>query len=111
MTRRKRIVFVGRSLEDLKDFPEAARTEAGHQLDQVQQGLDPDDFKPMHTVGRGTYEVRISREGRAHRVFYVAKFEEAVYVLHAFEKKSRKTSKRDLETGRRRYKDMMEIRP
>lgn len=105
----KPIAWLGPSLDDLREFPDDARREAGHQLDRIQGGLVPDDWKPMPTVGPGVAELRI-RTGRAHRVFYLAKFDEAVYVLHAFEKKSQKTSALDLETGQRRYKELIAFR-
>ena len=106
----KTLVFLGSSLDDLRGFPPPARREAGLELRAVQQGEMPGDFKPMPTVGRGVYEIRIRSEGRAHRVFYVAKFEEAVYVLHAFEKKTQKTPKRDLDIARRRYGELLRQR-
>ena len=80
----KDLGWVGRSLEDIRDFPAEARREAGHQLHQLQLGLAPDDWKPMPTVGPGVAEVRIHEDGE-YRVFYVTRFEEAVYVLHARE--------------------------
>lgn len=79
--------FVGSTLDDLRSFPAEARRETGFQLDAVQRGLMPDDFKPMPAVGAGAYEIRIHVEGE-WRVLYVAKFEDAVYVLHAFQKKT-----------------------
>ena len=106
----KRLIFIGSALDDLRSFPAESRREAGYQLDQVQRGRQPDDFKPMPDVGPGCYEVRVSAEGQAHRVFYVAKFEEGVYVLHAFEKKTWRTSKGDLDAGRRRYREMTQLR-
>jgi phage-related protein len=83
--------------------------EAGRELERVQRGGDPIDWKPMPSVGRGTREIRVHVEGEI-RVFYVATFPEAVYVLHVFEKKTRKTSARDLALGRQRYRSMMEER-
>lgn len=111
----KPTAFLGSALEDLRAFPEDAKREAGFQkagfqLDKVQRGMQPDDFKPMKTVGAGVYEIRIRTRGQAHRVFYVARFEEAVYVLHAFEKKTQRTPKRDIETGRRRYRELIRWR-
>jgi phage-related protein len=97
------LAFVGSSREDLREFPTGARREAGYQLDKVQRGEQPTDFKPMKTVGSGTYEIRIKESGDEYRVFYVAKFENTIYVLHAFQKKSRKTPERHLNIGRRRY--------
>ena len=104
---RKRVDWVGTALDDLRAFPPEERNMAGYQLDSIQVGDEPSDWKPMPTVGPGVRELRI-RSGREHRVFYVAKFEEAVYVLHAFEKKSQKTPRDDIELGRRRYKLALE---
>lgn len=98
----KPIAWVGSSRDDLREFPMGARALAGHELRRVQLGGLPSDWKPMTTVGPGTIEVRIRRGGQ-YRVLLVAKFEEAVYVLHAFEKRSRKTSRADVELGRQRY--------
>jgi len=95
------LAFVGSSLEDLRAFPTDARRRAGFELAQVQHGLLPTDWKPMTSIGAGVMEIRL-HGGVEHRVFYVAKFEEAVYVLHAFKKKGRKTSKRDVDLGRAR---------
>jgi phage-related protein len=100
------VIWVGSSLEDLRDFPDVARQRAGHNLHLVQLGGDPADWKPMPSIGAGVVELRIRTE-RAHRVFYVARFAEAVYVLHAFEKKTRKTAKHDLELGRARLRDVL----
>lgn len=97
------LAFVGSSREDLREFPTGARREAGYQLDKVQRGEQPTDFKPMKTVGSGTYEIRIKESGDEYRVFYVAKFGDTIYVLHAFQKKSRKTPEQHLNIGRRRY--------
>jgi phage-related protein len=60
-------------------------------------------------VGAGVREIRI-QGGAAHRVFYVARFSEGVYVLHAFEKRTRKTGKRNIELSRERYRDLIERR-
>jgi phage-related protein len=75
-------------LDDLRAFPLTARREAGHQLEQEQNGREPDDWKPMNTVGPGAKEIRIRDEAGAFRVLYVAKFADAVYVLHCFQKKT-----------------------
>jgi phage-related protein len=99
----KSIVWIGSSRDDLRRFPREVRRKAGYQLRLVQQGKEPDDFKPMPSIGPGAYEVRV-QVGDAYRVFYVAKFEEAVYVLHAFQKKTQKTARRDIEIGRQRYR-------
>lgn len=110
---RKPIIWMGSSLNDIKDisnFSESAKREAGHQLDRVQSGLDPDDWKPFDTVGPGTKEIRINLGDGWFRVMYVAKFGEAVYVLHCFKKKSNKTSRNDIETARTRYKNVLQER-
>lgn len=97
------LAFVGSSRDDRRDLPEDVRREAGYQLDKVQRGDQPTDFKPVKTVGSGTYQIRIKESGDEYRVFYVAKFGDTIYVLHAFQKKSRKTPERHLNIGRRRY--------
>jgi phage-related protein len=99
----KDLHFVGASLADLRRFPAEARRDAGFQLDAAQRGLDPTDWKPLPAVGVGVREIRIHVLGQ-WRVIYVARFEEAVYVLHCFEKKSRKTRKEDLDLARERYR-------
>jgi phage-related protein len=84
----KPVHFVGSSREDLRGLLDDARETAGHQLFEVQQGKAPDDWKPIPTVGAGVNEIRVWEESGTYRVLYVAKFEEAVYVLHVFEKRS-----------------------
>lgn len=93
----KPIAFVGSALDELRDFPEEARREAGYQLDRVQRGLDPDGWKPIVGTGPGIQEIRVRDASGAFRVIYVASFAEAIYVLHAFQKKTQQTPKRDLE--------------
>ncbi|MEA2708529.1 MAG: hypothetical protein QOF78_1130 [Phycisphaerales bacterium] len=94
---------------EMAELPDEARNLAGFELFTVQCGRAPADFKPMGTVGAGVYELRVCTR-HEHRVFYVAKFAEAVYVLHVFEKRTRKTSERDLKLGQRRYREMQELR-
>jgi phage-related protein len=84
-----------------------ARRKAGVQLFQVQQGLDPDDWKPMSAIGSGVREIRVRDESGAYRIMYVAKFADAVYVLHCFQKKTQKTSPADLALATRRYKELV----
>jgi phage-related protein len=103
----KPIEFRGRSLDDLRAFPVAVRREAGHQLDQIQNGQDADDWKPMNAVGQGVKEIRIRDAAGAFRVIYVAKFADAVFVLHCFQKKTEKTSKVDLDLATKRYRDLL----
>ena len=99
----KPVRFLGTAQQDLGAFPELARRAAGYELYMVQVGRNPADFKPIPTVGSGAYEIRVRDEAGAFRVIYVAKFEEAVYVLHAFQKKTRNTSKADLVLAAQRY--------
>jgi len=106
----KALCWLGSSLDDLRAFTENARREAGYQLGRVQQGLTPDDWKPMTLVGPGVYEIRI-HTGLEHRVFYVAKHEEAVYVVHAFEKRTRQTRQADIDVARKRFADLPRFRP
>jgi phage-related protein len=105
----KPLIWLGSSRRDLRAFPALARRLAGFQLRRVQQGLDPGDSKPMQTVGPGVREIRIHIAG-AHRVFYVATRPEAAYVLHAFEKKTQKTSAHDLRIGRDRFSALARLR-
>lgn len=107
VTDSKPVEFVGSSLDDLRAFPLTARREAGYQLDQVQNGHEPDDWKPMNTVGKGVKEIRIRDAAGAFRIIYVAKFADAVYVLHCFQKKAEKTSKADVELAAKRYRDLL----
>jgi phage-related protein len=106
----KPVHFVGSSRDDLRDLSDEARESAGHQLFKVQQGKEPDDWKPLSTVGLGVNEIRVWGKSGNHRVLYVAKFEEAVYVLHVFEKRSQKTSKNDISLARSRYIDLLKWR-
>jgi len=103
----KTIIFMGDSRERIRDFPEAVRFETGRQLLRVQNGFEPLDWKPMKTVGAGVREVRV-RMGGQFRVFYVANIGNALYVLHAFIKKTQKTSPKDIALGRERFKQIGE---
>lgn len=102
----KPITWVGSSREDLRDFPSVARQRAGYQLEVLQEGDEPDDWKPMKTVGPGVQEIRIKCEDGAFRVFYVVNRPEAIYVLHAFRKTTQKTEKCDLDLAKARFKSL-----
>ena len=104
--RDKPVHWLGSSLRDLRAFPATGRREAGFQLRRIQLGLDPNDWKPLPNVGPGVREIRVHTD-LEHRVLYVAKFIEAVYVLHAFEKRTRKTPVRDLEIARTRLRALV----
>ncbi|MBF0305149.1 MAG: type II toxin-antitoxin system RelE/ParE family toxin [Alphaproteobacteria bacterium] len=106
----KPIAFRGGALDDLRAFPMEARQEAGFQLDQLQRGREPADWKPMPSVGAGVQEIRIRDAVGAFRVIYVAKFIEAIYVLHCFQKRSRKTAQVDLDLACGRYRDLTKER-
>ena len=93
----------------IKTFSDEAKRSVGHQLGLIQSGIEPSDWKAMATVGPGVKEIRIRFE-KAYRVIYVAKFSEAVYVLHAFVKKTPKTSKQDIDLSVERYKALRKIR-
>ena len=107
---RRPLLFLGSSLGDLRSFPPDARQDTGYALDRVQQGEWPPDTKPVRSVGGGVHEIRVSADGQAFRTLFVAKLDAAVYVLHAFEKKTQKTAKRDLDLARRRYRDLVNRR-
>src|SRR6266498_4635952 len=102
----KPLVWLGSSLDDLREFPDDARQETGFQLRKVQRGGSPSDWKPMASVGSGVIEIRIHTT-QEYRVFYVAKFTEAIYVLHAFTKRTQKTVHRDIQLAQRRYSELI----
>ena len=106
----KPICFLGDSLECLREFPEEARQDAGYQLDIVQRGGQPDDFKPMRSVGKGVEEIRVWDDTGTWRVIYTARLADAVYVLHAFQKKTQSTSRRDIDIARERHSQLMRDR-
>ena len=99
----KPIEFLGDSLRSLREFPDDAKRDAGYQLDRVQHGLQPDDFKPMPTIGKGVEEIRVRDDSGTYRVIYTARLADAVYVRHAFQKKTQATSKRDIELAKQRF--------
>ena len=99
----KPLEFLGSSRDDLRKFPTEVRRVIGAELLRAQLGVMPTDFKPMPTVGKGVYEIRVRLEG-AWRVIYVAKFDAAVYVLHAFQKKTQQTPREDIDLAARRYR-------
>ena len=105
----KRLLWLGSSRRDIRAFPPAARRVAGFRLLRVQQGMEPTDWKPLSSVGSGVREMRVHTE-REHRVCYVARFSEGIYVLHAFEKRTQKTPTRDIDMARTRYRELLEWR-
>ena len=107
----KPITFLGDSLKCLRAFPDDAKQDAGYQLDKVQHGQQPDDFKPMPSVGKGVEELRIWDEHGTYRVIYLARLADAVYVLHAFQKKTQATAQRDIDLAKKRFNDLMSKQP
>ena len=103
----KPVEFLGSALNDLRDFPLSARREAGYQIDKVQHGEEPDNWKPMKSIGVGVQEIRVQDETGAFRVIYIARLKDAVYVLHCFQKKTQKTSAQDLVLASKRYNELM----
>lgn len=103
----KPVFFIGNALDAVRAFPDGARREMGFQIDRLQRGLAPDDWKPMKTIGPGVREIRVRDATGAYRAIYIAALADAVYILHAFQKKSAATSKRDLELAAARFGDLM----
>ena len=103
----KPVRFLGDLLTCLREFPEDARHDAGYQLDKVQRGEPPDDFKPMPSIGKGVEEIRLRDDTGIYRVVYTARLADAVYVLHAFQKKTQTTAKRDIELAKKRFTELM----
>jgi len=102
----KDIVFLGDSLIQIRDFPSDVRQDAGFQIDKVQRGENPDDWKPMKTMGKGVREIRIREAAGIYRVIYLANIDDAVYVIHAFQKKTQKTRKADIDLAKKRMKEI-----
>lgn len=101
------VCFLGDSLKCLRDFPEDVRHDAGFQLDKVQRGERPDDFKPMPVIGKGVEEIRVFEQSGSYRIIYLARRADAVYVLHAFQKKTQATAKKDLEIAKTRFGQLL----
>ncbi|SFL49625.1 type II toxin-antitoxin system RelE/ParE family toxin [Azotobacter beijerinckii] len=106
----KAIEFLADSLDRLRDFPADARREAGFELDNVQNGIEPVDWKPMKTVGAGVREIRIREASGAFRVIYLATLPDAVYVLHCFQKKTQTTPRADIDLAAARLRDLLRDR-
>lgn len=102
----KPVRFLGDSLERLREFPEDVRHDAGYQLERVQRGEQPDDFKPMPAIGRGVEEIRLRDDSGIYRIIFTARVSDAVYVLHAFQKKSQSTAKRDINLAKERLQQV-----
>lgn len=104
----KEIDFVGNSLDTIKAFPLKVKRQVGHELDRIQRGLEPSDWKSMKTIGASVREIRVKDEKGIFRVIYVVKYLDLVHVLHAFQKKTNKTSQADLDIAKQRLKKLMQ---
>jgi phage-related protein len=107
----KSMRFLGDSLKCLRELPSDARQDLGYQLDRLQRGLQPNDFKPLPSVGKGVEEIRVWDESGTFRVIYTARLADAVYVLHAFQKKTQTTSKRDIDIAKKRFNQLIGDKP
>jgi len=105
----KRLVWLGSSRGEVRSFPPEARREVGHELHQIQQGLEPSDWKTLSSLGAGVCEIRI-HAGNEYRVVYVAKFSAAIYVLHAFVKKTARMPEHEAAIVRKRLQELMQTR-
>jgi phage-related protein len=103
----KKVIWMGRSKADLKSFPAAVMDDMGHQLFRVQCGLDPDDWKPISSIGTGVKEIRVRDAAGIFRTIYLATRPEAVYVLHCFQKKTQKTARPAIELARKRLGEIL----
>jgi phage-related protein len=106
----KVVEFLGSALEELRSFPTDARREAGFQIERLQRGFEPDSWKPMKSIGQGVHEIRVRQVNGAYRVIYIATFGEAIYILHAFQKKTQATPKREIDLAATRYKSLVKAR-
>ncbi|MBS9438743.1 type II toxin-antitoxin system RelE/ParE family toxin [Photorhabdus noenieputensis] len=106
----KEIAWIGSSYEDLLAFPTDARKDAGYQLHRIQHGIDPEDWKPFSDIGSGVKEIRLRDSAGIYRIMYVAKFDEAIYVLHSFQKKTQQTNKHDKDIAKVRYNAVIQQR-
>lgn len=106
----KAVAFLGNSLKIIKGFPEPARQRLGYEIHRLQRGAEPTDFKSMKEVGQGVFEIRVDEADSWFRALYVTKFEESIYILHAFEKKRNKTSPQDIRVGKTEFNALVQRR-
>ena len=105
----KEIIWLGATHSEVRTYPPEVRQDIGYNLDKVQRGLSPSDWKPMTSIGAGVKEIRIHATNE-YRVLYVAKFEEAIYVLHSFVKKTQQTTLKDIALAKKRYTELLNMR-
>lgn len=102
------LYWCGSSLDDIRSFPKPAKISLGRELDRLERGSMPSDFKPLKNLGKGitgVYEIRTREDGDIFRVAYVAKFGNDVVVLHCWQKKSEQTADSDKKTIVKRYQE------
>jgi phage-related protein len=105
----KEAIFLGNSKEIISEFPASVRRKVGFQIGMIQAGEDPEDWKPMSSIGPGVREIRVRDQAGAFRVIYVATFREAVYILHAFQKKTQATPKQDIALAETRFRELRRL--
>jgi phage-related protein len=106
----KPVRFLGDSLKRIREFPADVKQDTGYQLDKLQRGQQPDDFKPMPAVGKGVEEIRIWDDSGTYRVLYTARLVDAVYVFHAFQKKTQRTPQHEIDVAKARFNEFMRER-
>ena len=106
----KPVRFLGDSLKRIREFPADVKQDTGYQLDKLQRGQQPDDFKPMPAVGKGVDEIRIWDDSGTYRVIYIARLVDAVYVFHAFQKKTQRTPQHEIDVAKARFNEFMRER-
>jgi len=102
----KIIHWYGNTLDTVQKFPKSVRVAIGSELYLLQLGEKPVDSKPMASIGRGVREIRVRDNKRAFRVLYLVQYKKGIHVLHAFQKKTQRTSKPDLEIGKSRFRQL-----
>lgn len=104
MSADKPIFWEGSAYRDLLGFCAKVRRMAGFQLGKLRAGQEPDDWKPLEEIGQGVEEIRLRDASGIYRLIYIARFDEAIYVLHCFQKKTQKTRQRDKMIAQARYR-------
>lgn len=106
----KDLKFFNKSVvDDYRNFPASVQDDGGYQMDLIQKGEKPFNFDPIPVIGPGAYELRLDDEQNEYRVLYVAKMDDAIWVLHAFQKTTRKISDKDISLAKARYKELLQI--
>jgi phage-related protein len=106
------LIWMGNAKRNLKAFPKGAQKLIGDELQLIQFGGMPKDAKPFKGVGSGVFEIALRYEGDAYRTVLAVQLGERIYVLHAFQKKSKKgiaTPKSDVDLIKQRYKEAKEL--